>query len=71
MSLRLEVHVDSAMLAATPPVAPVRAVPGWVASQRRCRGECERCGLRGDTMYAGTGELLCWSCLDKAREAVR
>ena len=39
-------------------------LPEWIISQRRARCECERCGHRAATEWAGTGELLCWACCE-------
>ena len=44
-------------------------MPEWVVSQRRARDLCEVCGGRpAATAYAGTGQEVCWGCLDHLRE---
>lgn len=46
-----------------------RAVPDWVISERRARGDCERCGeRRAATVWAGTGEVICWECCERKRQ---
>jgi hypothetical protein len=46
----------------------VTSVPAWVASQRRARGDCERCGqYPAVTEWAGTGQLICWECCESKR----
>jgi hypothetical protein len=47
------------------------AVPGWVKSQWQAGGNCERCGGSGETVNAGTGETMCWSCHQKQLEKTR
>lgn len=48
---------------------PSAGVPAWVASQRRDRGLCERCGQppTAEVTFANTGrtELLCGQCWRK------
>jgi hypothetical protein len=47
-------------------------LPEWVASQRRDRGLCETCGQApAATVWAGTGQEICWTCCDKKREENR
>lgn len=72
------VQVNRARLAAateraTQPTVTVRqagvALPDWVRSVRRSRSECELCGMPAATVWAGTGERLCWECCESKREA--
>jgi hypothetical protein len=42
--------------------------PEWIASQRKARGLCECCGQEpAVTEWAGTGQDICWTCVDKKR----
>jgi hypothetical protein len=44
--------------------------PGWVTSQRKARGLCEICGQeQAVTIWAGTGQEICWTCCEAKREA--
>jgi ribosomal protein L37AE/L43A len=44
-------------------------LPEWITSQRRDRGDCERCGQHpAVTEWAATGELICGGCCG-ARQA--
>jgi hypothetical protein len=44
--------------------------PEWIKSQRRANGDCEQCGQGPqDTQWAGTGELICWTCCSKRQDA--
>ena len=48
----------------------MRGIPEWVASQLAARGICECCGsLPAATVWAGTGQRICWECVDRKREA--
>jgi len=48
------------------------ALPGWIKSQRKAAGLCERCGQKhAVTVYSGTGEELCWECLEIRRADAR
>jgi hypothetical protein len=44
--------------------------PAWLISQLRDRSICEICARkRAETQWAGTGQLICWGCLEVKREA--
>lgn len=47
----------------------VAGLPVWVVQAWRDRGLCVRCGGAGESVWAGTGETLCWSCVEVKREA--
>jgi hypothetical protein len=40
-------------------------LPAWLKNNREAEGNCTRCGEPGQTISAGTGELMCWSCHEK------
>jgi hypothetical protein len=43
-------------------------VPDWIKSQRKAAGMCELCGQHpAETIWAGTGEDVCWDCAEKKR----
>lgn len=48
----------------------VSKTPEWIRSQRRALGLCETCGQNPPvTVWAGTGEHICWQCCDRKRAA--
>lgn len=48
----------------------VTAVPDWIASQRRARGDCQTCGERPAAVeWAGNSQLICWECCERRSQA--